>query len=201
MNTRILVAVGLAGSALLATMHASAQQTGNPAVMSPDTPKTEVAQPPGDHPNTVDQIFARQLHIGNQAEVGLGKLAAERAQSEAVKQFARRMVDDHTKANDALVKLARANRSALPKGPDADPDAKAVRAQLEKLRGAEFDVAYMAAQIGDHQKTVQLLEHEIGSGQDTKAKDYAKETLPTVMRHLEMARAIHAQLMGAPPPG
>ncbi len=173
---------------------AFAQQTGNPAVMAPDTPKTAVAQPPPDHPNTADQLFTRQLLIGGQAEMDLGKLAGERAQSDAVKQFARRMFDDHGKGTARLDALAKTNRADRPKGAAADPDAQAVRAQLEKLRGADFDTAYIAAQVGDHQKTVQLLEHEIGSGQDVKVKDYAKENLPIVMRHLEMARQIQSDL-------
>lgn len=69
-----------------------------------------------------------------------------------------------------------------------------VRAQLEKLSGPDFDTAYIATQVGDHQKTAHLLEHEFGSGQDQEVKDYAKETLPTVMRHLKMARQIQSDL-------
>jgi putative membrane protein len=184
-------------AATVAAAPALPQQTGNPAVMSPDTPRTDVL--PADHPNTVDQLFARQALIGGHAEVELAKLAATRAQSQAVKQFAQRMVDDHGKANNSLVSLAKANRAALPKSADVDPDAKAVRMQLEKLRGADFDVAYMAVQIGDHQKTAHLLEHEIGAGQDAKMKDYAKQTLPTVMLHLESAREIHSALVAGAP--
>jgi putative membrane protein len=171
-----------------------AQQTGNPAGAAPDTPKTAIAQPPPDHPNTVDQLVARQLLIGGAAEVDLGKLADRKAKSRAVKDFARRMVDDHTKANSQLDAVARTNRADRPKGPSADPDAQAVRAQLDKLNGADFDAAYVATQVGDHQKTVQLLEHEIGSGEDMKMKDLAKSTLPVVMRHLEMARQLQDDL-------
>ena len=186
----------LPGAVLLVLTSASslAQPAGNPAGMAPDTPKTAIARPPTDHPNTVDQLFARQLLIGGDAEVDLGKLAGSKAKSSAVKDFAKHMVDDHTKANNQLQGLAKANRADQPRGAASDPDAAAVRCQLEKLSGADFDAAYIAAQIGDHQKTVHLLEHEIGSGQDQKVTDYAKETLPTVMRHLEMARQIQSDL-------
>jgi putative membrane protein len=197
MTLRFFTTLRAAPLALLLASAAMAQQTGNPAGMAPDTPRTDVL--PADHPNTVDQLFARQAILGGQAEVDLAKLAASRAQSEPVKQFARRMSDDHGKANDALIRLAKANRAELPKSADVDPDAKAVRAQLEKLRGADFDLAYMATQVGDHQKTAHLLEHEIGAGQDAKIKDYAKQTLPTVMRHLEDAREIQATLVTAGP--
>jgi putative membrane protein len=200
MSTRNRIAIGLGLSVYLAAAQAQEPQTGNPAVMAPDTPKNEVAQTPPDYPNTVDQIFARQAFIGGQAEVDLAKLALQRAQSREVKQFAQHMVDDHGKANDRLAKLGKGNKAVLPKGPDADPDARAVRAQLEKFNGQRFDLEYMAVQIGDHQKTAQLLEHEIGSGQDVQMKNYAKETLPVVLKHLDMAKTLHAQLASAPPP-
>jgi putative membrane protein len=194
MKTRELVL----GALLIGATPAFAQQTGNPAVAAPDTPKTDVAQAGADHPNTVDQLVARQLQIGGAAEVDLGKLAGSRAKSPAVKDFAKRMVDDHSKTNSRLESLAKANRADRPRGAASDPDAVAVRAQLEKLNGAEFDAAYIAAQVGDHQKTVHLLEHEIGSGQDVKMKAFAQETLPGVMRHLEMARQIQSELAYAP---
>ena len=41
-----------------------------------------------------------------------------------------------------------------------------MREKLEKLSGPTFDVTYILAQIVDHQKTVQLLQWEIGQGQD-----------------------------------
>jgi putative membrane protein len=197
MKTGTFVGALAALAATVAGPPALSQQTGNPAVMAPDTPRTDVL--PADHPNTVDQLFARQALIGGHAEVELAKLAANRAQSDAVKQFAQRMTSDHGKANDSLMSLAKANRAELPKSADVDPDMKAVRAQLEKLRGADFDIAYMAVQVGDHQKTAHLLEHEIGAGQDAKIKDYAKQTLPTVMRHLESAREIHTALVAGAP--
>jgi putative membrane protein len=109
------------------------------------------------------------------------------------------MTDDHRKSNDMLARLAKDNRAELPKSPDADADEKAIHDQLGKLKGAEFDVAYMAAQVGAHQKMAHLLEYEIGAGQDAKVKQYSEQTLPTVLHHLEDAKRIHSSLLtGAP---
>jgi putative membrane protein len=79
---------------------------------------------------------------------------------------------------------------------ELDPDHQRQRAELEELEGAEFDLAYMRGQIVDHQKTVQLLIWEIGSGQDAEIQRFAAATLPTVLRHLEMARDLTAELKG-----
>jgi putative membrane protein len=172
-----------------------AQETGNPAVLAPDTPKAEIGKPDG-RMNTVDQTVLRQAALGGMTEVDLGKLAAQRASSDAVKQFANRMLEDHGKANQRVLRLAKAGGVPLPKEPD--PDQKAVRAQLEKLSGSSFDVAYMASQVGDHQKTAHLLEHAITGGQNPDTKAFAVETLPVVLKHLEQAKQIHASLVSVP---
>lgn len=177
---------------LIVATPAFAQQTGNPGVMSPDTPQANTL--PADHPNTPDQLFTRQALIGGQSEVTLAKLAASRAQSAEVKEFAKRMIDDHGKANEALLRIAKANRADMPKSSDVDQDEKTTREVLERLHGADFDIAYMSAQVGAHQKTAHLLEYIIDSGQDAKVKQYAQQTLPTVMRHLEDAKRTYNAL-------
>jgi putative membrane protein len=53
--------------------------------------------------------------------------------------------------------------------------------------------------VQDHQKAAQLLEWEIGSGQDTQLKSFAAETLPVVLQHLQMARNLQAQMTGKAP--
>ncbi|MBV8092542.1 MAG: DUF4142 domain-containing protein, partial [Acetobacteraceae bacterium] len=105
-----------------------------------------------------------------------------------------RMVTDHSKANDQLANLARADNIPLPDM--LDPEHQSIYERLEKLRGAEFDSVYIAAQIQDHQRTIQLLEYEIGSGQDPDLKAFASQTLPIVIQHLQMAQALQAQLAG-----
>ncbi|TIN49582.1 MAG: DUF4142 domain-containing protein, partial [Mesorhizobium sp.] len=87
---------------------------------------------------------------------------------------------------------AETNKIPLPEGLDEEHERQ--RAELEKLDGARFDIAYISGQITDHQKTVQLLEWEIGSGQDADLQHFASETLPTVLEHLQLARDIKAEL-------
>jgi putative membrane protein len=167
-------------------------QTGNPAGANPNTPRIRTGTPPEEFANTVDILFLQELALGGMAEVDFGKLAGERAQSEAVKNFAARMVKDHGAANDKVIALARANKVETPK--DLDPEHQAARDTLRGASGAEFDKRYIENQIKAHQRAVQLLTHEVGSGQDVRVKAFAGETLPTVMHHLEMARSVHAQL-------
>jgi putative membrane protein len=161
-------------------------QTGNPAGMTPGT---------GPHqPNNPDRLFVRTAAIGGIAEVELGKLAQQKAQSNAVKAFARRMIEDHAKANERLVGLVKEDSISVPHELDAEHEA--MRTRLQSLSGAEFDLAYLQGQVVDHQKTVQLLEYEIGSGQDVDLKSFASESLPVVLDHLGMAQDILAEMAG-----
>lgn len=180
---------------------------GNPATMAPGAPQSAPGMPAPNQPNQNDRVFVYEAMIGGSAEVAFGQLAEQKGRSQAVKDFARQMVADHSNANQQLAQLAQA--ANIPQPPDLDEEHKAIRNRIEQLSGAEFDLAYIRGQIADHQKTTQLFEWEIGSGQDPQLKGFASQTLPTVLRHLEMARAVEDQLAataaappspGAPPP-
>ena len=62
---------------------------------------------------------------GGLAEVELGKLAQEKAASDQVKNSGKRMVHDHSKANDELKSLAESRKITLPI--DLDARDKALR--------------------------------------------------------------------------
>ena len=166
--------------------------TGNPATMAPGTPQSVPGMPAPNQPNQNDRLFVYEATIGGAAEVEFGHLAEQKGRSQAVKDFGRQMVADHAKANQQLTQLAQAGN--IPQPGQLDEEHKAMRAQLEKLGGAEFDLAYIRGQVGDHQKTAQLFEWEIGFGQDPQLKGFASQILPIVLRHLEMARAVEYQL-------
>jgi len=164
----------------------------NPAFANPDTPGLLEGKPAPDAANVSDVVFLKQLAIGSRAEVDLGKLAVDRNSAPGVESFARRMVKDHDQANAKLASLARSARVELPR--ELDAEHVAARGELSAARGADFDLKYIDAQVKDHQKAVQLLVYEIGSGQHAGIRQLAADTLPGVMEHLEMARALQAQL-------
>jgi len=91
-----------------------------------------------DHP---DWEFFKDAAQGGMAEVTLGQMATNRAENEAVKSFAERMVIDHGKAIQELKDLAVAESVTLPT--EMSKDAKALQKKLSGLSGAEFDKAYM----------------------------------------------------------
>jgi putative membrane protein len=182
---------------LLTTASIVAVLVAAPAFAQPGNPAFMVLGLGPDKPNPSDRVFVHAAAMGGMAEVELGRLAEQQGQSEAVKNFARRMVEDHGKANERLTGLAEEDGIALPAG--LHPKQQAERDLLAAASGELFDLMYVRGQVADHQKTVQLLEYEIGAGQDADLKSFAEETLPIVLQHLEMAKAIQAELAGTAP--
>ena len=120
------------------------------------------------------------------AEVKLGQLAQEKASNEAVKQFGKRMETDHTQAGNKLTLIAAGHNMALPTG--LDPKDQAMYDRLSKLSGPQFDKAYMRAMVMDHEEDVTDFKREADAGKNPDVKNFALETLPTLLDHLKQAR-------------
>ena len=135
-----------------------------------------------------DQKFMKQAAQGGAAEVELGQLAQQKAESPDVKAFGQRMVNDHTKANDQLKQVASEKGVTLPSQPDAKDNAE--KARLEKMSGAQFDKAYMNYMVADHKKDVADFQKEASHANDPDVKNFAQTTLPTLQSHLQQAESI-----------
>ncbi len=101
---------------------------------------------------TSDHHFATEAASGGLAEVKLGHLAEERGSNPAVKEFGKRMVTDHSKANDELKSVAMHENINLPSNPSSADQAEYDR--LSKLSGKQFDDAYAKLMVRDHEKTL-----------------------------------------------
>jgi putative membrane protein len=139
-----------------------------------------------------NQVFVNHAATGGMAEVEMGKLAGAKASSPDVKKFAEQMVSDHTKANEELEKIATGKSLKVPTVLDAEHKAKLET--LSKKTGAEFDKAYMQAQVSGHEKMQQLLSDEAKNSKDADLKTFAEKTLPTVKEHYQMATELQAKV-------
>jgi len=135
-----------------------------------------------------DRDFIMDTAMSGLTEVELGRWAAQKGSSDAVKQFGQRMVDDHSKANSELMQLASTKGVTLPTALD-EKHQKDV-AKLTKLSGADFDKAFSKMMLDDHEKAVKEFEKESTGGGDADLKAFATTTLPTLREHLELARTL-----------
>jgi len=142
-----------------------------------------------------DRKFMEEAAQHGMAEVQLGQLAAQKAQSEEVKRFGQRMVDDHGKANDQLKQLASSKGVDLPT--DIDRAHRRDHDKLSKLSGADFDREYMKNMVSDHKKDVKDFQKEAKGAKDADVKSFASSTLPTLEQHLQMAQQTDAAVRTA----
>ena len=143
----------------------------------------------------VDKTFVQKAAVGGIAEVEMGKMAQQKASNDQVKQFGSRMVEDHSRANDELKKIASGKGIALPTELDAKHKAKMDK--MQKLSGAQFDRAYMDDMVADHKEDVAEFKKQASSGKDSDLKAFAAKTLPTLADHLKMAQSTDAAVKGS----
>jgi putative membrane protein len=138
-----------------------------------------------------DDAFAKKAAEGGIAEVKFGQLAEDKGNSPTVKDFGKRMVADHTKANEQLEKEAAKEKVDLPtKMTNRDQMAYD---RLSKLSGASFDRVYARDMVRDHRADIVEFQAESKSGHKDWTKTFATQTLPTLQEHLKQAEEmLHA---------
>ena len=131
--------------------------------------------------------FMKEAALGSMMEIEAGKLAAVKAADAPVKEFALKMVSDHTKASADLKPIAAELGVILPSvlsGDHAD-DLKMLGAKS----GAGFDQSYMSMMVKDHAKTVELFKRYT-SARNPKVADFASKYLPVIEEHYTDAQNI-----------
>ena len=128
------------------------------------------------------------------AEVEMGNLAQQKAQSQSVKDFGAQMVKDHSAANKKLKTLALSKNISLPAGPSAAENA--VKSKLQSLPDQSFDQSYIRDMIKDHEEDIAEFKREAATGEDPDARAFATAFLPMLEAHLKRIQAIAADTRG-----
>jgi putative membrane protein len=123
-------------------------------------------------PTTAD--FVQKVATSDMYEVQAGKIAAEKGQSDAVKQFGQQMVDAHTKTTEDLTGIVKTKnlKVDLPTKLDANQ-----QKLIDDLNSAqEFDKTYAKHQVDAHQEAVNLFKKYASQGDDADVKQFAQKT-------------------------
>jgi putative membrane protein len=132
--------------------------------------------------DAVDRAFVEKANQGSLCEIHSSELAIKRGMGTSEQSVAQQMIDDHTKANQALVSLAAKKGVELTTSPD-----KKHQDQLDQL-GAVSDKdlakAYIAMQLKAHKAAIDLFNDEAKDGKDADLRLFASDTLPTLKAHL-----------------
>ena len=143
-------------------------------------------------PTGMDKTFAVKAAQGGIAEIKTSELAVQKTHNKQVMMVAKRMIKEHTAANEELKTVAQDKGMTLPS--DTDPKHKAALAKLSGLSGSAFDKAYMAGQEKDHAATVKLFQAEIATGQDKDVTAFASKNLPEIEDHTKMIFQVGSNL-------
>ncbi len=171
-KTSVMLAISLAGA--LAAGTAMAQKN---------------SPPQGKTADKASQKFIKAAIEGDIAEIDVGKLAQEKGQSEAVKQFGAMLVKDHgahkAKAEDVASQLGVTPPTGSTFGE------KATYAKLKLLSGDSFDRSFAKSMVKDHKDDIK--EYKKEASKTDAAGQLAKATLPTLQKHLQAAQRLTAE--------
>ncbi|HEY8050350.1 MAG TPA: DUF4142 domain-containing protein [Ramlibacter sp.] len=145
-----------------------------------------------------DPQIAAIVVTANQVDIDAGKLAKARTHNKDVKAFAQKMITDHTAVNQqagALVKKLKVK-------PEPNPTSESIRkggdenmANLKKLKGKDFDKAYVDHEVAYHQQVLDAIDKTlIPSAQNAELKALIQKVRPAFAEHLEHAKHLQSEL-------
>ena len=142
------------------------------------------------NPTPTGQEFADKAAKSDAFEIAAAKLAKTNADSADVKKFAATMIEAHT-GSTAKVKAAAAKATPeIKPDPTLTSDQQSKLDDLAKLKGADFDKAYVDGQISAHEDALSLMKDYADKGDTPSLKTAAGEIAPKVQDHLDMAKAL-----------
>lgn len=184
---------GGAGGAGQQSTSPTQQTPGSQPGMSPMDQAASNNQDPNGTSAMMDKAFVRQALQGGMAEVQLGQLALQKSSNPDVKQFAQKMVDDHTKLGNEMKQVA---QQMNVKAPDSlSGKDKSTISKLNALNGDEFDKAYIKDMVKDHKKDDSEFKQEAQSTQNPQLKQMVIQSDQMIESHLQQIQQI-AQTKG-----
>jgi putative membrane protein len=166
----------LASTALLVATAAFAQSV-------PE--KTGVNSDLGIAPKTQD--FVTIAAQSDMLEIESSKFALQKADNNKTKQFAEKMIKDHTDTSAELKSLVSSGKVQANAPSSLD---KAHQEKLAKLNGKDFTKEYDVMQVSAHKDAVSLFERYSKDGDNADLKSFAGKTLPHLQEHLKMAQEL-----------
>jgi putative membrane protein len=147
-----------------------------------------------------DAQISHILETANTAEVEAGRMALGKARDARVKRFAQTMVDQHGDANKKLTSLMQKNNMTAAESSASQRLRSDAQNEAERLRaktGADFDQAYIDAQVKQHQEVLDTIDQKLlPSATNDELRSQLQQMRAHVATHLNEAQQIQASLGG-----
>jgi putative membrane protein len=142
----------------------------------------------------MDRSFLKKALEGSMAEVQTGQMIVSKTSNDQVKQFAQRMVDDHTKLIDQAKPVAQQLGVQVPSGPDKK--SQEMMNKLQSMSGDQLNKAYMKDMVKDHEKDLKEFKSEAQNAKNPQVKQLAEQGEQIIQSHLDEAKKV-AESVGA----
>jgi putative membrane protein len=147
-----------------------------------------------------DPQIAAIVVAANQVDIDAGKLAVKMSHTKDVRDFAQRMITDHTGVNKSAVDLV----TKLKVTPEDNPTSQSLKSggeenlkNLKTLNGAAFDKAYVDHEVAYHEQVLDAVDKVlIPNATNAELKALLVKVRPAFVAHLEHAKRIQASLAG-----
>jgi putative membrane protein len=147
-----------------------------------------------------DAQIAAIVVTANQVDIDAGKLAGSKSHTKDVKEFAKRMIVDHTGVKKAAVDLV----TKLKLTPQDNPTSESLKSggdqnlgNLKGLKGAALDKAYVDHEVAYHQQVLEAVDNVlIPSAKNEELRALLVKVRPVFVAHLDHAKRIQASLAG-----
>jgi len=145
-----------------------------------------------------DAQIAAIVVTANQVDIDAGELAKSRSNSKEVKEFAQRMITDHSGVNKAATELV----TRLKVKPQENPTSSSLKkggdetlSRLKGLKGGEFDKAYVDNEVTYHQSVLDAIDKTlIPNAKNAELKALLVKVRPAFVAHLEHAKHLQSTL-------
>jgi putative membrane protein len=156
------------------------------STLAQSTPPGTNGVPTSQNGNLSDRTIAvlRAVGSSNLFEIESSRLALAHSQSNAIKEFADRMVGDHTRAaNQTRQVLGELGASAPPAM--LEPARQQQLDALKAVASQAFDTAYLEAQYTAHVEAIAVVREYARTGDSERLKKVAADVLPMLQSHLD----------------
>jgi putative membrane protein len=167
---------------------AAASDAASDVAMSDSANDSAMASSAADAGTSDAATFVAEGMKSDNSEVRVAKLAASKANSAGVRDFATMLATDHAAHKQSLAKFGGTMDVAATDA--TTPEGDALYAKLQELSGADFDKAFLDAMIANHQKGIAKYQAQADGNGPAGLVALAKETVPKLKHHLETAQSL-----------
>ena len=135
-----------------------------------------------------DQVFVLEAAANSNLEVYMSRVAALRANANAVRSFALSNAEDDSKARRKLKEIALSRDLRIS---DRLDDKRAdILMTLQRYAGDEFDREYLTQQVDLHRRTVRLFQEQAQRSGNDELRTFAESKLTVLEAQLRTAQAL-----------